>query len=302
MRKVLVYGATGDQGHPLMRRLIDAGLEVRIATRNPQSFSGGEFSEVEAVYADFNDQASLIAASKGVDGIAMNLPFVFDVDYARHMANAILTAAVQENVKKVVFNTSCVVMDHDLDLSAHDGRRAIEAEIEKSGLSYAVIRSTVFMDNMSRAWVKPSIVTKDVFAYPASETLKVSWVCLDDVAKCMVAALSDPAIKAEKIMVGGPEALTGFEVAAMLSKELGREITFKSLEPINFAKSMSKLVTGSEVIQPGSVYLGMSKFYAWYNACETSPLIADASIVQEKLGVKLTPFSDWLKRIDWSAV
>ena len=36
----------------------------------------------------------------------------------------------------------------------------------ESGMEYAVIRSVVFMDNLSRFWAKPSIVKSNIFAYP----------------------------------------------------------------------------------------------------------------------------------------
>jgi uncharacterized protein YbjT (DUF2867 family) len=49
MTKVLVLGATGDQGHPLITRLLKAGLTPIAALRNPNAFQGTEFSHVETV-------------------------------------------------------------------------------------------------------------------------------------------------------------------------------------------------------------------------------------------------------------
>ncbi|MFA7555624.1 MAG: NmrA family NAD(P)-binding protein [Spongiibacteraceae bacterium] len=302
MKNILVYGATGDQGYPLMKHLREAGLQIKAASRKPDSLQNTEFADVETVYADFGDLESLINASQGIDGIAMNLPFLFDVEKVRNIAANIVAAASKAGVRKIVFNTSCVVMDEDIGISAHDGRRAIEAEIEKSGLEYAVIRSTVFMDNLTRRWAKPSIVKKDMISYPAAETLKVSWVCLDDIAKCMVAALINDKVKQEKILVGGPQALTGPELADILTEQTGRKISYNSLTPDTFASAMSKLVTGSGYVAPNSVYSGMAQFYNWYNTQDTSPLIADNTFVKEVLGVSLTPFAEWSKRISWSSI
>ena len=69
--------------------------------------------------------------------------------------------------------------------------------MEESGMDYVVIRSMVFMDNLTRFWSKPSITNNDTFAYPCSYDLKISWVCLNDVAKFMVASFSNSAIKAD---------------------------------------------------------------------------------------------------------
>ena len=302
MNKILVYGATGDQGLPLIDELLKNGYKVRAASRNPDDFNAYNPSDVEAVKADLFDIESLRNVSKGIDGIAMNLPFVFDKEIAKTWGENITKAGSDEGVKKIVFNTSCYVAPNDNGLAAHDGRRAIEKAMEESGMEYVVIRSMVFMDNLTRFWSKPSITNNNIFAYPCSPELKISWVCLEDVAKFMVASLSSSSMKADKIYVGGPEILLGKDVAEKFSKALGREIIFKSLEPQNFAGAMSKLVTGSEVYEDQSIYGGMAAFYSWYNQQNPSPLAVDMNPLYKSLNVNPTYFEDWIKKHNWDKV
>jgi len=185
----MVLGATGDQGHPLLTRLIAAGMTPVAALRNTDALKGTEFADVETVQADLYDEQSMVAAARGMDGIAAHLPFVFDRDLAKQLGANIAAAARENGVGKIVFNTSCYVADEDIDNPAHDGRRDIEAAIAGSGSDYVLFEPKVFMDNMIRGWNKPSIVNKNIFAYPAGPDLKISWICLDDVAAFMVAAL-----------------------------------------------------------------------------------------------------------------
>jgi len=302
MNKILVYGATGDQGLPLIDELLKNGYKVRAASRNPDDFNAYNPSDVEAVKADLFDIESLRNVSKGIDGIAMNLPFVFDKEIAKTWGENITKAGSDEGVKKIVFNTSCYVAPNDNGLAAHDGRRTIEKAMEESGMEYVVIRSMVFMDNLTRFWSKPSITNNNIFAYPCSPELKISWVCLEDVAKFMVASLSSSSMKADKIYVGGPEILLGKDVAEKFSKALGREIIFKSLEPQNFAGAMSKLVTGSEVYEDQSIYGGMAAFYSWYNQQNPSPLAVDMNPLYKSLNVNPTYFEDWIKKHNWDKV
>ena len=302
MNKILVYGATGDQGLPLIDELLKNGYKVRAASRNPDDFNAYNPSDVEAVKADLFDIESLRNVSKGIDGIAMNLPFVFDKEIAKTWGENITKAGSDEGIKKIVFNTSCYVAPSDNGLAAHDGRRTIEKAMEESGMEYVVIRSMVFMDNLTRFWSKPSITNNNIFAYPCSPELKISWVCLEDVAKFMVASLSSSSMNADKIYVGGPEILLGKDVAEKFSKVLDREIIFKSLEPQNFAGAMSKLVTGSEVYEDQSIYGGMAAFYSWYNQQNPSPLAVDMNPLYKSLNVNPTYFEDWIKKHNWDKV
>ena len=302
MEKVLVYGASGDQGVPLVNTLIKNGYQIRAASRYPENYNSEIEGDVESVKADLFDIDTLKKASQDIDCIAMNLPFVFDRDIAKQWGENITNAGKEMGVKKIVFNTSCYVAPYDNGLAAHDGRREIEKSMAESGMDYVVIRSVVFMDNLSRFWAKPSIVKSDTFAYPCSETLKISWICLEDVAAFMVAALSNKDVKADKITVGGPEILLGHEVAERFSKALGRKITFQSLEPNSFARQMSKLVTGSEEYEKPSIYGGMAAFYRWYNEQDPSPLAIEMNDLYKKFSITPTYFEDWIKKHDWDNI
>src|SRR4051794_27412045 len=64
---IVVTGATGNVGGELVAQLAARGHPVRAVTRRPDSssFPAG----VEAVYGDFDDQASLDEAMKGADRV-----------------------------------------------------------------------------------------------------------------------------------------------------------------------------------------------------------------------------------------
>lgn len=302
MKKVIVLGAPADQGIPLLAALKGRGLEPTAGVRRPGAMAMTPHPDVPEVAADLYDVASLTAAFEGQDALAMHLPFEFDRTRAATMGRNIAEAARRAGLQKIVFNTSCFVADHDLGLSAHDGRRDIERAIHDSGVPYAIIEPMVFMDNIIRIWSRPAIVNSGVFAYPAADTLKISWVCIEDVAAYMVSALVHEDLVADRIAVGGPQALVGAEVAERLSVAAGRPVRFQSLSPGEFAARMSELVTGSRDVQPASIYDGMAKFYRWYNDQPVSPVALDAVPAAQLLGVTPTPFAEWAARQDWSPV
>ena len=101
MNKILVYGATGDQGLPLIDELLKHGYKVRAASRNPDDFHAYDPNDVEPVKADLFDIESLRAISKDIDGIAMNLPFVFDKKIAQKWGRTLLELVLMKVLRKL---------------------------------------------------------------------------------------------------------------------------------------------------------------------------------------------------------
>ena len=296
---ILVFGAAGDQGRSLVRQLSDKNYRVRAGTRDPATFPASEMPGVEPVAADLADADSLIAAAQGADAILMHLPFTFDRAYARLIGANLRAAADAAAVRRIIFHTSCVVVDHDIGVDGHDARRDIETELSKAKAPHVFLRSAVFMDNMLRVWAKPSIVNHGIFAYPCKPDLGISWIDQEDIAAYMVAALEadDPP---EAVLVGGPEVLTGDQVAERLTRAIGKPIRFESLNPDEFAARISELVTGSRHFEPDSITDRMAAFYRWYNSQPQSPLAVDLRPVLGKLPVRPTPLLVWAGRQDWS--
>lgn len=67
MSKVLMTGATGHIGYPLLLQLIDSGADTRILIRKQNKLFDG--LDCEAVYGDINDYGSLVKAFEGIDTV-----------------------------------------------------------------------------------------------------------------------------------------------------------------------------------------------------------------------------------------
>ena len=301
IEKVLVLGAPADQGQPLVQALLAKGYQVTAGVRRPDAMKGTPWPDLPTVAADITDADAMAAAFAGQDAAAFHLPFEFDRERAASFGHAIAQGAKRAGLKKIVFNTACFVADHDLDLSAHDGRRDIERTLEETGIPCVFIEPVVFMDNMYRIWTRPLIMREGIFAYPAKPDLEINWICIDDVAKAMVGALGTDAANGRHVQVGGPETLVGDEVAERLSIALDRPVRFQSLTPDEFAARMSELVTGSREVAPASIYHGMAAFYRWYNAQPESPLKTDPAEARELLGLEPTKLVDWARSQVWTA-
>ena len=78
IRKVLGLGASGDQGFPLLQRLLEDGFQPTAGVRRVDALKDTPFASVPVVQADIADEESLFEAFKGQGALAMHLPFEFD--------------------------------------------------------------------------------------------------------------------------------------------------------------------------------------------------------------------------------
>lgn len=83
-----------------------------------------------------------------------------------------------------------------------------------------------------------------VLRYPLPAEAPIPWVALDDVADHIVAALTDD--EPGPVLVAGPQALTGPEVAATLASAQGRPLRWQTIDPVQYA-DLLRPHTGDEI-------------------------------------------------------
>src|SRR5262249_41893736 len=103
-KKVLVTGATGQQGGAVAARMLEKGWKLRALTRNPQSHAAQALAQrsVEIVKGDLEDVASVQAAVQGVYGVFSVQDHaagrVREIQQGKNVADAAANAGVQHFV------------------------------------------------------------------------------------------------------------------------------------------------------------------------------------------------------------
>ena len=141
MGKILVIGASGKTGAPLVKQLIEKGAQVRAATRNPAAAPvAGE--TLETVDFDFERPQTFSPALDGVDRVFL---MVRPGDPRPHdTAVPFIDEAMAKGVKLIVSLTAMGVERVD-DFPL----RVIEKHIESSPLSWTHLRPNWFMQNFN---------------------------------------------------------------------------------------------------------------------------------------------------------
>ncbi|ELO1810734.1 SDR family oxidoreductase [Vibrio fluvialis] len=214
MNKVLVLGASGHVGQPLVAELLAKGEQVKAASR-----SGQAFGAAEGVVFDFADPTTFDAAFDGVDRAYVMLPGGYVESKA--LLEPVIQAAAERNVK-VVFQS---VLGVDADDSIP--YRQVEIALENSGVPYVILRPNWFADNFHTYW--KAGIDQGVIGVPAGEG-KSSFIDVRDIASSAAAALTTNRFDNQAFNLTGPEALSYVQAAQKISEALGKPVDYQAME------------------------------------------------------------------------
>jgi uncharacterized protein YbjT (DUF2867 family) len=226
MVMILITGATGHVGAELLAQLAASGHALRAMTRRPESLTAP--AGVEVVRGDYDDQASLMAAASGADGVfCMSAQPVGAQPEPTHdlmLVEACRRAGVARIVKLSV-----------LDGGGSGGRDPIarwhgraEAAVRGSGAAWTLLRPGRFMSNALgwAAMVRRGDEVTMPFASRPSAAIDPA-----DIATIAARALTEEGHAGKIYELSGPECLTPVEELAILGRELGRRLRAVPMPP-----------------------------------------------------------------------
>jgi uncharacterized protein YbjT (DUF2867 family) len=228
---ILVTGATGTVGRPLIEVLSTAGVEIRAVTRNPQT--AGLPDGVEVVRGDPSRPDTITPALRGVTALFLHPRAVGDAAFE------LLALAREQGVRRVVA-LSAINIDDPLDQqpSRYNGDHNKEAEdaAVASGLEWVSLRSSSFASNTLQAWgaqIRAGDVVRYVYA-----AFEESLIDERDLAEVAGRALLSDDLVGRRLMLTGPQSLSHAEMVATIGEVIGRPLRFQEIEPEVLKRSM----------------------------------------------------------------
>jgi uncharacterized protein YbjT (DUF2867 family) len=224
---LLVTGATGTIGRPLIDVLVNDGAKVRAVTRNPHATDLP--ADVEVVKGDPSRPDTIAPFLEGVTALFLHPRAAGDA------AGELLTLARERGVQRVVALSATNVNDPpDEQPSRYRGDRNKEAEdaAAASGLAWVSLRASFFARNTLDAWgaqIRAGDVVRGPYASFAEAPIHER-----DLAAVAARALRTDALVARRgrrLELTGPQSLTHAEMVATIGDVIGRRLRYQEIPP-----------------------------------------------------------------------
>ena len=221
--RVLVTGANGRTGRPIVAALAGKGLAVRAFLRKADQVADLEDLGAEScAIGDMTDKASIVAAVDSCDKIVHIGPPMHPLEV--EITENFIEAAVRGGVSHFIYYS---VM-HPLRREVRHHRLKLDAEekLIESGLPYTIVQPCRYMQHLEPIW--SAVLAQGVHAMPFSTKKKFSVVDLLDLAEAVaIVAARDSDIYAS-YELAGPEPLSQADMARIISSVTGKEITARA--------------------------------------------------------------------------
>ena len=278
---VLVTGASGTVGSEVVKQLLRNGHAVHIkaavhSIENIKKVKGDD--KAESVQIDYNKPETLAAALKGVDKLFLVTPETLN---APELVSNLVTEAKKAGIRYIV---RLSVMGESSIASV---RLHLEGEkiIKESGIPFTILRPNTFMQFFVNFY-GPTIKNNNAF-YGSVEDANVSFIDIRDIAAIVVKTLTDNDKHNGKVYtITGPEALSHYQVAEILSNATTKKINYVDIPEKEFQRRKKEIGLNDWWLN-----LMIEAFYSFRKGYHSQV----TSTVEEITGNKPIPFSQFAK-------
>jgi len=216
---MILVTTAGKVGSEAARLLAQREVPVRVLVRDPDKAKALADAGAEIAVGDLAVPASIDEAMAGVTSVVLVSPAV-----PAQELNVVASAA-RAGVGHVVKATSKATADSPI--ARRRWQTEIEAGLAASGVPHTLLRSNAYMHNVLA--LAPAIAKTSGFGSSAGQG-RTGMIDARDVAAVAAGIAASPAPHAGKTYwLTGPALISYYDVAAVLSKLLGRTITYREL-------------------------------------------------------------------------
>lgn len=281
---ILVFLANGIQGSAVVRTARRRGHNARALFRTPLGDAPRD-----AVIGDLDNPASLVAAARGCAHAVLQVPTAEQATMVRQ-AGAALDALRHAGVRSIILKLASASRHAPCAEPSFVANAAVEALVRRSGIPFAIVRPTMYLDNLLKPSARADIIERGTFSPPIAASQRIAWTSVDDCALAAIMLLEQDIYGGDHL-VSGPESVTGNGLAARLTAGLCRTITYHA-EPLDLFERDVEAAMG-----PGMGRRVASKFrYFQEHGDEADRILATVREPRALPGFAATGIEDWARQ------
>ena len=233
---IAITGATGQLGHYVIESLMKTvpASQIVAIVRNPAKAQALTAQGITVRQADYGDEAALTSALQGVEKLL--LISSSEVGQRAPQHRNVINAAKTAGVKFIAY-TSLLHADKS-PLGLADEHIETEKMLADSGIVYTLLRNGWYTENYLAS--PPAALEHGVFIGAAGDG-KIASATRADYAAAAARVISEAGHEGKVYELAGDSAWTLTQLAAELTKQSGKSVTYQNLSEADFAAALKSV-------------------------------------------------------------
>lgn len=233
---IAITGATGQLGHYVIESLMKTvpASQIVAIVRNPAKAQALAAQGITVRQADYGDEAALTSALQGVEKLL--LISSSEVGQRAPQHRNVINAAKAAGVKFIAY-TSLLHADKS-PLGLADEHIETEKMLADSGIVYTLLRNGWYSENSLAS--APAALEHGVFIGAAGDG-KIASATRADYAAAAARVISEAGHEGKVYELVGDSAWTLTQLAAELTKQSGKQVTYQNLSEADFAAALKSV-------------------------------------------------------------
>jgi len=284
-RLVTVFGGSGFIGRYVCEQLLDSGVRVRVASRDPRSAYYiqplGQVGQLGLVRADVTNAKSVREAVEGADAVINLVGSFANMAKVQAQGAANIAEATSKAGAEALVHISSTAADAASEATYARTKSEGEEAVRKAFPAATIIRPSIVFgpeDQLTNRLAAMSRLPVLPVVAPESRSQPVF---VEDLAKAIVAAATDPAKYAGNTYeIGGPQVFTMRELTQQILAAAGRDTALADVPaPIASLISWFGFLPGAPLTRDQWLML----------QCDN--IASEGSTGLEAFGIEPTPFA-----------
>lgn len=288
-----ITGVTGKVGGAIAEILLAKGLPVRAIIRDKVKAQYWQDKGAEIAMAQLNDKDALNAAFKGVDGVFVMTPPLFDShdpmgDHDQMLVA--LTGAINWALPKKVVYLSSIGAQHNAGTGAIKKLYDMEQAFEQLSMPSAAIRAGWFMENFAGS-IANAHKTGKLHSFINPAELAIPMIATIDIAKLAADLLVSEWPGRRVIELEGPCKYSANDVAMVLSYHFKQDIGVFAIDENDYAAVYQSFgFTGEAATLMAEMNRGFNSGHIDFTEAGAEKAVGQ-TLLEDTLGTYLTNIS-----------